>query len=261
MRAGDGAEIGAAGGDDRIGLVGLGDGADRDGRECRLVADLDRRRASGTGARRPAFPPSTTWPEEQSMMSAPASLEHARRRSARRPACCRPRPSRGRKAGPTSAGPRPDRAHGRGTLRADSARGSHDRRRIRRCAGWSAATGSSTADSRGRSGIRANRRPLAAARRVGGDEIVVDAVHVGAGHRARRSGRAADRAAPRPRSAASRPRRAAGRCPPRRPGSRPCGRHGRAGARPWRPTRMDEIDDAASRPPSARRSTGRGSPA
>ena len=40
MRARDRAQIGAAGGDDRIGVVGLGDRADRDGRNPDLVADL-----------------------------------------------------------------------------------------------------------------------------------------------------------------------------------------------------------------------------
>jgi hypothetical protein len=40
MRASDGAEIGAAGSDDRIGMIGLGNRTDGNGRNADFVADL-----------------------------------------------------------------------------------------------------------------------------------------------------------------------------------------------------------------------------
>ena len=54
VRPRDRAQVGAAGGDDAVDVVGLGDRADRDGRRCRPRCGCGRRTASGTCGRRPA---------------------------------------------------------------------------------------------------------------------------------------------------------------------------------------------------------------
>ena len=74
MRPRDGAEVGAAGRDDAVRVVGLVDRADGDGRDAGLVADaIGERRLVHAPVDRLARA-ATTWPDEQSIMSAPAAL-------------------------------------------------------------------------------------------------------------------------------------------------------------------------------------------
>ena len=115
--------------------------------------------------------------------------------------------------------------------RAGSAAGSPASRRTRRCAGWTAATGTTTAGSRARSAARAGRSRRGAPAAAAATNSARDLVQLGAGQLARhlvgrrvRQRRRADDL-PVARRAAAR------RCPPTSAWSSPCGRSGRAGGR------------------------------
>ena len=120
---------------------------------------------------------------------------------------------------------------------AGSAAGSPATRRTRRCAGWTAATGTRRAGSRARSAARAGRTRRGAPRRRAGDELVPDLVQVGAGRARAAPGWPASTAARTGRRPPSCPRPAARRCPPTSAWSSPCGRSGRAAGRSRRRTR------------------------
>ena len=252
------AQIGAAGGDDRVGVIGFRDRADRHGGDADLVADL----VGEGGLEQPAVDRLFRLPDLAGGavdQSAPATLNIARedRRVLRRVAAIGPVVTRhAHRYRPVR---RPDRADGAEDFERIARRGSRASRHIRRCAGWSAARGSSKADSRARNAARARRSRPSTPRRAAAHEIRLHPLHVCARHLPRHGCRSTDTAPPRPRSPASCPRRAAGRCLPTRPGSSPCGRHDRAAVRPWPAWSRGRNRRCASRRAPARRSTGRDS--
>ena len=141
-------------------------------------------------------------------------------------------PVGGRDADASSAGPPATPRGPRRRPRAGSAAGSPASRRTRRCGGWSAARGTTTAGSRARSAARAGRSPAAAAAPAAADEL-------GAGSRPGRP-RVSSRGTWLPAPVGQRRRAddlpvarpaAARRCPPTSAWSSPCGRSGRAGGR------------------------------
>ena len=103
MRTGDGAQIGAAGGDDANWRGRPRRSRRRRWSRCRPRCGSGRRTASGNSRPYTGWSSAQTWPDEQSIRSAPASLNSLAKIAARRPACCRPRPSRGTTCAPRSA--------------------------------------------------------------------------------------------------------------------------------------------------------------
>jgi hypothetical protein len=75
VRAGHGAQVGAAGGDDAVDVVGLADGAHRDGGDAGLLADAVGKRRLVHAAVDRLLLAALTWPDEQSIRSAPAALK------------------------------------------------------------------------------------------------------------------------------------------------------------------------------------------
>ena len=163
---------------------------------------------------------------------------------------CRPSPSRSPRCGRSSAArPATPRAPRRRPP-AGSAAGSPASRRTRRCAGWSAATGTTTAGSRARSAVRAGRtrRRRPAARRP--TNSLADRVQLGRGQLARHL---VDR-----RGTAARTGRRPASCPSGSGSSMPSHISLVEPLRPecpsWRPIAagvrvVHEVDDPRARPP------------
>ena len=233
MRPGDGAQVGAAGGDDAVDVVGLGDRAHRDGRDAGLVADAVGERRLVHAAVDRLLPLAHLARRAVDQVGA-GGLEGARDldRVVRRDAALDPVVRR-------------DAHRDRQLLRPDLAHRLEHLERIAQPVRQRAAVlvgalvGERRDEGRQQVAVRAVQlEPVEAG--LGGvaggaDEVVAHAVHVGARHRLATS-RWCRRgtAAARPRSAASCRVRAAGPRPPRARGSSPWRRRGRAASRSWR---------------------------
>ena len=112
----------------------------------------------------------------------------------------RPAPSRWPRSARSSACPPATPPGTRRTPRAGTGRAPRATRRNRHRAGWPAATGTTTAGTRGPVQLEQVEPGLPRAPRVARHELVADRVHVGAGHRRAGPGCAARTAAPRARS-------------------------------------------------------------